>query len=517
MKIRKAIIISLGTLLAGLFVFLSCYPSLEIPSINVDEANAGWDALEIIHNIPTQQEVVIFNRHLPLTSQDKKHGALQNYLLIPFIKIWGNTLLAIRICALLLGIIIICLSYWLGYKFFNFPVGAAATFLLVINSWFLTFAKLGFLFGLSMFIFSIAAIISVLIYYNSGKKIYFPLGMFLLGLGFNVKGFFIWQIISLGFLGILYRKTLKLKWPDILKGLLIFILGALPILFISLRDNIYLALFKKFSYLTKEGVNNFSFFNNFMVRLRTFHGILQGGSDWNLATSLDASIKFFPIVIFWASFIFLLATSILRKTKISWKKVTFLLSLFLCLLSTSAFTFTGLWGFHLFMLMPYAQYIIVLGLWEFGWKQKEKFRRIISTLVLITLVLFYAMKDARIYSDWIKNKKTLLECSLNAAPVALLLEQKINKIGADNDVIFPSIPFFSNLAIKDVRMYEKPYSDIKLKRIVNGMSNGRVFVAENSSDLCREIISFANKMDKKVTSTDLNSCKSIRMLRIVEQ
>ena len=202
---NKSFVNSLLIIAVFLFIYFESNPSLRIPIIQGEEANSGRLALIVMNDLPDSSEVVFLGRHFPLCI-DPKHGALECYILLPFLLLGGATPEALRIGPLLFGAMTILFTFWFAGRIFNPYVGVIAAFLLAINGFFISIVKMGATCGFSMPIFSMASLLLFLKYSKNKKNMYYYLGMFILGLGFNIRGYFIWFIIALFFTGLLLRR-----------------------------------------------------------------------------------------------------------------------------------------------------------------------------------------------------------------------------------------------------------------------------------------------------------------------
>lgn len=117
--------------------FLSQVP----PSLNWDEVSMGYSAISIMETGQDEwgQTLPIFFR-----SYGEWKSALYIYLIVPFIKVLGNTALAVRLPSALMGILSVYLTYLVGSTLHSKRVGLWASLLMAISPWALMLSRPGF-------------------------------------------------------------------------------------------------------------------------------------------------------------------------------------------------------------------------------------------------------------------------------------------------------------------------------------------------------------------------------------
>lgn len=115
------------------------------PSPSLDEVSIGWNAYSILKTGKDE-----YGSHLPilLRAYDDWRPAGYVYLVIPFVKLLGLTVLAVRLPAVLLSLATVLASYFLVKELFgNSPFAIRnsiiTTFLLAISPWHIYISRLG--------------------------------------------------------------------------------------------------------------------------------------------------------------------------------------------------------------------------------------------------------------------------------------------------------------------------------------------------------------------------------------
>lgn len=507
LKTIKTIYHILLVLTVILFLFFELKPSIKIPDINGDEALVACTTLLLKNNIHSDGDFDFFGRHLPLTIYTRIYrGALESYLLLPFVLFKGITLEAIRIGPIFFGILIILMAYWFTSKFFNQKVGIITAILLAFNTSFINIIKLGGAFVFSLPFFSLASLLLFLKFHNTKRNLYFYLGMFFLALGFNAAGFFLWFIISLFLCWLfLYYPRYKIKMTTLCIGFLFLLIGLIPILYCYLRVDLFRRFVLVNLHTTTYGANNFFFYKNLLIRLKHLNEILTG-EIWRGGSFLE-----FPIVFFWASLSFILYRVIIKKTHLPEIRIIFILSLFVFGLISSTFTFTNHWPSHSYLLMPYIQLIIGIAIWE-AYKGSNNIIRSLSIILLMALIWFYVGRCVLRYKQLELERQENNSCSIYDL-TKWLLENKIFKI-AYNDINAQfGIVFLSNLQISNYYFYDSPISPEIIYKVISASPSEHISIIINllnpeNVTVYTYIKSYAQLLGKEIIVQKTFLCKS---------
>lgn len=241
---RKYIFFGLIVLIAVFFRFykLDSIP----PSASLDEASIGYNAYSILQTGADE-----YGNKFPLLlrAYDDWRPSLYAYLVIPFIKIFGLSIFAVRLPSVILSVLTVISTYFLTVKIFeNFSkfsvsfnflrysifvnkvkenvenlkvqIGGMAMFLLAVSPWHIYISRLGHEAnaGLAFFIFAI----TLFLY----KKNYYSVFFFILSIvSYQTEKIFI-PIILIGILFFYRKSILKLKKKIIIIFLLSLIILA---------------------------------------------------------------------------------------------------------------------------------------------------------------------------------------------------------------------------------------------------------------------------------------------------
>lgn len=177
------------------------------PSASLDEASIGYNAFSILKTGADE-----YGTKFPilLRAYDDWRPALYVYLVIPFIKILGLNVLAVRLPSVILSILTIIAVYFLVKKlFYEEKIALIASFLLAISPWHIYLSRLGHEVnaGLAFFIFAM-----LLIFW---KRAYLAAIFFILSfISYQSEKIFL-PVMILG-MAIIYRKELFNQWKKII-------------------------------------------------------------------------------------------------------------------------------------------------------------------------------------------------------------------------------------------------------------------------------------------------------------
>lgn len=233
-KIKKKYILGAVLLIA---IFLRFWNLTNVPpSASLDEVSIGYNAFSILKTGRDEYGTMF---PVLLRAYDDWRPALYVYLVIPFVKILGLSVLAVRFPSVLLSILTVISTYFLVKELFKNNqlkwlnvehFALLSTFLLAISPWHIYISRLGhevnagfafFIFGLLFFLkerfgFSILFFLLSFISYQS-EKIFIPLFLIVLM--------------------VLYRKTLLQKIKKMIIPLLISLIILTPFIKETLSPN----------------------------------------------------------------------------------------------------------------------------------------------------------------------------------------------------------------------------------------------------------------------------------------
>lgn len=120
-------------LILAIGIFARAFMFGEVPGdINQDEAFAGYNAFTLMHHAADS-----YGYRLPvyLTAWGSGMNALESYLMIPFVAIFGLKVWVIRLPMLIVGILSLVAVYHLVRRFSSERLALAAMFLVAISPW----------------------------------------------------------------------------------------------------------------------------------------------------------------------------------------------------------------------------------------------------------------------------------------------------------------------------------------------------------------------------------------------
>lgn len=451
--------------------------TIDMPEMLVDESFSSMQNLSfLMKKTVFRSDAYFFGGYFPIISEGK-HGAVEIYLFSPFMYLGSNMLMGLRIGYLFWLALILFLTYYFASIIFNPFVAVATIIFLGLDFSFLNFAKMGSTYGLTMPLFSLAAMILFTFWYRRRKKIYFYIGAVLLAVGFQTRGYFIWQIMAIFVASLFAFSSLrKIGRGLFLVGSLIFLAVASPLLsyFINSRffsffsENIVIARYRESVH------NNLDILHNLFTRLSHFNGNLAGPSF------LGVTFRYVHPFFFWVCFCFLIFLILTKKnTFFSKNKIVFVLVLFFVTLFFSTFTLTVYYPGHLWILYPFIQIIMSVAIFE-SWKiATSRFAKLAVVLCLAIVLLLNALKCVEGFYGLIKEKQRISTCSVSDLTNWLLSKDIKRIVGFDLPMIC-GVRFFSKLQVSTNSFEFRPdasYIDDELKK----GGAGRIFVVDSKN------------------------------------
>lgn len=195
------------------------------PGLNQDEASIGYDAYAVLNYGIDRNGV-----HNPVhfIAWGSGQNALYGYLSMPFIYLFGLTPLSIRGVSILFGIIGLLVFYFLIRRIHaHKQMAILGMFLLMISPWHIMMSR----WALESNLFPTMVLIAVLLLYKSiEKNNWFPVACFIFALSLYAYGTSYFFIPIFLFLSVLYLIIYKkIKWKQLIIGVVIFVVTAIPI------------------------------------------------------------------------------------------------------------------------------------------------------------------------------------------------------------------------------------------------------------------------------------------------
>ena len=334
-------------LFLALFVFLMLGSlNLGLPGLHYDEAReAGLNAMEFLRGLPITafRDAKILN--IPLMVQDYI-GALNVFLVIPFFGALGIRVEALRLFTLSIGAGTIFLTWSLARKLGGPLAGFGAALLLALNPSFVFWSRQGIFVTNIVSLFLVASLLCGLRWREKGHPLDLYCLALLWGLGFYSKAIFLWVILAMVFWALAFPPRRLPSPKELACALVAFSLPLIPFfIFNALTGGTVLAVFQnlRFSYY---GVSNLALGANLAARLKQLVTLLRGDHLWYLGGIFSNPTA--PRV----AGGFVLATLLLALAgKAKWKALL-PAGIVGFIIVESAFTISGLFMTHYFLLLP---------------------------------------------------------------------------------------------------------------------------------------------------------------------
>ncbi len=238
MKLNKTSLILSGIVVLALFFRIHHLSSVP-PSVSLDEASIGWNAYSVL---TTGGDEYGYKSPILLRAYDDWRPALYVYLVMPFVKLLGLNILAVRLPSIILGTLAILTTYFLvkelfpKYRYKEY-LGLLSTFFLAISPWSIYISRLGHEANAG-FAFGIIAIFCFLKFVKTLKNVYLYFAAIFFSLSFysyQAEKLFIPLIVAL--LVIIFREKILRRKKSIIVAAIIIIAMLLPILRETLSEN----------------------------------------------------------------------------------------------------------------------------------------------------------------------------------------------------------------------------------------------------------------------------------------
>jgi 4-amino-4-deoxy-L-arabinose transferase-like glycosyltransferase len=405
--------------LALILFLILCLYQIELPGLHYDEAKeAGVPAMQLLTGQPVEtfrgSGVRIGERVFPIMVTDYI-GALNVYLLLPSLSLFGITVPALRLVPVLCSALTLLLTCRLAQRLFGRRVAVLTGMLLAVNPSFVFWSRQGvFVTSLAVTI-AMAGLLCWLRWHREQRPRYLYGAAFLFGMGLYAKLLFLWLIVALAATFVVFqipvlRKGIRLRprihqWPykHWIVAFLFFLLGTLPLVVYNIQTEGTLRTLTENLTSTYYGGSNLAIAENLVTRLEQFKVVLNGGHLWYLGGIFANDL--YPIV-FAGSGLFGLLFVVL-KARHRWRRVAFPYLMLAIMLLTSVFTVSALWFTHYVILVPFLPLAVVVPLdlvipdtrrVDSDPRQARvgRFRKLIPTLVLIAVVGLVGAADLQV-------------------------------------------------------------------------------------------------------------------------
>jgi hypothetical protein len=401
----------------GLVVFLAlCLYQIELPGLHYDEAReAGVPAMQLVMGQPVEtfrgSGIRITGRVFPLMVTDYI-GALNIYLLLPFLALGGSNVFALRLMPIVFAVLTFLLTYLLSHQLFNRRVAVITCLLLAVNPSFIFWSRQGVFVTSITATITVASLLCCLRWYRERRARYLYWGAYLFGLGLYAKLLFLWVIVALGATFFVLKMSSlrkgfrlwaifgRLGYKQLAIALLCFLLGIFPLIIYNVQT--------KGTFLTVTGnltssyygTSNLAFAENLSTRLEQLEVVLNGGHLWYLGGVFTNDL--YPFFFVGAGLACILI--VLWKARREWRRVAFPFLMLAFIVLASCFTVSALWFTHYAILVPFLPMAIAVALdllvrhtIPSGAGQKgNHIRRFIPDLVMFLVIAVLAVSDLQV-------------------------------------------------------------------------------------------------------------------------
>ncbi len=281
----------------ALFVGLTAY-QLTLPGLHYDEAFEAVPAMQLLLHQPVStfrgNGLLLGGRLFPLMTQDYI-GATNTYAAIPFFWLLGINLVSLRVMAIAIGLVTLCLTHRLARELYGPTVASLATLLLAVNPTFVFWSRQEVFVTSATAAIGLGATLAWLRWWRTGARRHAIAGAFLLGLGLYAKLLFLWLIVALGLAAVVFSRKSgdqvlsRSQIPRFLvsRSLIVwsglaFLLGVAPLVVYNLQTGGTLSSIGGNLTTSYYGINNLAFLPNLLERLNQFGAVLAGSHFWYL-------------------------------------------------------------------------------------------------------------------------------------------------------------------------------------------------------------------------------------------
>lgn len=232
-------------LIMALAAILRLYQFPNTPAgLWVDEATEGYEAFALL-NHGTDRWGNPFPIYFP--GWGSGQNVLQAYLTIPFIKLFGLNIFAIRILPDILGILAVCLLYFTVKKLYGINTALLAAFLLATLPWSVMASRWGLESNMLPFFFLLSVFALIYSYDSPHRRRWMPISLIPAALCFYAYGTSIIPVSIFLFLFIVFNHKIILKEKvSFAISVIVFLLISSPFLLYVLENNVF---HRSFSFL----------------------------------------------------------------------------------------------------------------------------------------------------------------------------------------------------------------------------------------------------------------------------
>ncbi|MBI2303186.1 MAG: glycosyltransferase family 39 protein [Chloroflexi bacterium] len=374
-----------------LYLSLSLY-QIQLPGLYYDEAADAVPTMQLLQGQPVEllngAGIWLGGRALPIMVWDYV-GAVNTYALLPFFALLGVNVFSLRLMTVAGGVLTLLLTYQLARELFPRGVAAVSIFLLAVHPSFVFWNRQGIHVTSLMTVMALGASLCLLRWRREGGWGYLMGGAFLLGLGLSAKLLFLWFVVAVIVAFLIKEKSTyeapggggPIKGWHLGPALVAFLAGTGMLLLYNLETGGTLNVLGKNLMVSQYGVSNLAYLTNLRARLDNLGSLLDGGHLWYLGGIFQHGS--YPILGVVAAGVTVAGASRLQGRTYA-AGVTFLLVVLALYLLQSAFTISGLWPTHLFLILPLLMVMTAVALYFV--QQWAPYGLVVSSGVLLLLV-----------------------------------------------------------------------------------------------------------------------------------
>lgn len=354
----------------ALFLALSL-KNIDLPGLYYDEALDVVPAMQLLLGQPVEPvrgvAVHIAGRALPLMIMDYV-GTVNTYLALPVFAVLGVQALSVRLLPIMLAALTLVLAYVLALRLFDWRVAAVTALLAAVDPSYVFFSRMGIHVSSVMTVFALSSLLAYLRWQDSGRRRWLAVAGLLLGLGLWAKVLFLWWILALAAYVVVRRVGIVPAAAHRAgavvagrRGLLAvglgIVAGSAPLWIYNLRSAGTLISFSRNALVTEHGVSNLNIVANLIGAVKSFVVLLDGRYFWFQGGQFANG---FNVVLFAAA---ALACLLLARRRAQWQPGLLLVGVLITVIvALSAFTVSGIWATHLYVLLPLPQMVVGAGL-----------------------------------------------------------------------------------------------------------------------------------------------------------
>lgn len=317
---------------------------------------------------------------LPVMISDYQ-GVTSAYSVIPFFKLLGIGVVAVRTLTIAFGALAIALTYLLGRRLGGVGTGLMAALLLATSPSFIFWSRVGVYVVIQVVPLALGAVLAFLRWRSSGWRGWLVLAGLFAGLGLATKLLFLWFIVGVAAAAAAVW-LVEWRWPakhgdqpaprasirahlardvsftalDVTSALFGFLAGAAPFLYYNAVSGGTFLVLRANLFRTDKGANNLAIVDNLLTQAGAFRVLLQGSYFWFLG-GVFANNLMLP-AFFLSALTLLIGVALVPQYRRYRAAVVFVLVLLVAIFGQSAFTLSGLEPTHLLIMLPLPQLVI---------------------------------------------------------------------------------------------------------------------------------------------------------------